>query len=95
MFLILYSSTEGTDYAPLLLDPFPIEFNALNDDQLMCAPIRIIDNLLFEENENFYAVVEDTAGTNIQVTLTPDITRITIRDDDLMPTEMPTFGGVY
>ena len=79
----------GTDFDQVSPNPFPIVFDIDNQDQALCAPVDIIDNLIFEEEESFFAIVRESSGNNVPVELDPSIARIIIIDDERRPTTEP------
>ena len=91
LFFLSFSAV-GSDFENVNPDPFPLTFNFFNQNQAMglCAPVTIVDDLIFEDDESFYALLSDP--NNIPgLVLAPSLARITIIDDDL-EIENPTIS---
>ena len=88
--LFLSLSAVGSDFENVNPDPFPVTFNFLNQNQALCAPVDIVDDLIFEDDESFYALLSDPNNIDGLV-LAPNMARITIIDDDPEP-EDPTMS---
>lgn len=80
----------GIDFDQLDPNPSPLIFDSNNQNQALCRVVIIRNDLTFEGNESFYAIISDP-NSIAGVTLDPEMARITILEDDLPP-EMPSFG---
>ena len=79
---ISLNSAEGSDFEQVDPNPTQIFFDATNQNDLMCVPVTIINDMVVEDTESFYAVISDP-GINLPTfTLDPNMARITIEDDD-------------
>ena len=80
----------GSDFENVDPDPFTLIFTFLNQNQQMCASVTIVDDLIFEDDESFYALLTDPNNV-FGLVLNPSMARITIIDDDPEP-EDPTIS---
>ena len=76
------------DYDDIIAD---LVFTFNNQDQTLCGPITIMNNLDPEPDETFEARIRNTAG-NIAFQVVAEVAIVTILDDD---EELPTIGGMY
>lgn len=78
-----FTFSAGEDYEPLSPSSFPLQFNQANMDQQLCAIVQIIDDLVFEPTESFFATLQPLGiAPLVGVTLLPSLTTIFILDDD-------------
>ena len=81
---ILYTCTESSDYDPSMV-PNQISFSISNDGIDQCFNVRIIDDDIPEDNENFMLMFDtpvDAEAVNPQITLTPRMLDVDIIDND-------------
>ena len=72
---------EGVDFEQLDPNPHTLEFTFNNQFQQQCALVTILDDLIFEGNETFYASLTNTIN-NQGLILDPSLARITIIDNE-------------
>ena len=87
MVLFLLSSAVGVDFQQLDPNPSALIFDNANQNQALCRVVIILNDLIFEGNEAFYAIISNP-NSIAGVTLDSGMARITILEDDLQP-EMP------
>ena len=71
----------GVDFQQLVPNPRTLEFTFNNQLQQQCAIVTILDDLIFEGNETFYASLTNTIN-NQGLILDPQLARFTIIDNE-------------
>ena len=80
---ILPYISAGEDYFQLSPLSFPLQFDVQNMNQQLCARVEIIDDLVPEPTESFFATLQPVGAVPpVGVTLLPSLTTIFILDDD-------------
>ena len=83
----------AADFLQVDPSPFPLIFTGANQNQQLCAPVTIVNDMMFEDDESFYALINDPSN-DPGIVLAPNMARITIIDDDPPPEEDPTMGEI-
>ena len=80
-----------SDFGNVNPNPSTVTFNFGNQNQALCVTVPIIDDLISEDDESFYALLSDPNNVPGHV-LAPNMARITIIDDDPDMPDDPTMS---